>query len=231
MRADEGHSFRDLALVLAKRGKKEMRAEDVSEALELFLKVVVTPWHRHDDILPVFALEEFHSLAAWTARQEWEEGKAPVVPALPKGLERALDYDIRIALSWDADNTDVDLHVVEPSGEEAYFGHQRTRAGGLVTRDVVDGYGPEAYFLTDAAKGTYEVFAHYYASHQQTLLGPATVIATVFTDFGRAEETSETMTLRLDRGGATQSIGKISFAKKKPAKKDGKKDGKVAKFP
>lgn len=229
LRPDEGHSFRDLALALAKRGKKEMRAEDVSEALELFLKVVVTPWHRHDDILPVFALEEFHSLAAWTTRQEWEEGKAPVVPALPKGLERALDYDIRIALSWDADNTDVDLHVVEPSGEEAYFGHQRTRAGGLVTRDVVDGYGPEAYFLKDAAKGTYEVFAHYYASHQQTLLGPATVIATVFTDFGRAEETSETMTLRLDRGGATQSIGKISFAKKKPAKKEGKKDGEAEK--
>ena len=218
MRAEEGHSFRDLALALAERGKKEMRAEDVSEALSLLLKVVVTPWHRHDDILPVFALEEFHALAAWAARQEWPEGKAPVVPALPKGLERALDYDIRIALSWDADNTDVDLHVVEPSGEEAYFGHRRTRAGGLVTRDVTGGYGPEAYFLKDAAKGTYEVFAHYYASHQQTLLGPATVIATVYTDFGRPEEAKETMTLRLDTGGATQPIGKISFAKKRKAK-------------
>lgn len=217
MRPEEGHSFRDLALALAERAKKERRAEDVSEALELFLEVVVTPWHRHDDILPIFALEEFHALAAWSARQEWPEGKAPVVPALPKGLERALDYDIRIALSWDADNTDVDLHVFEPSGEEAYFGHRRTRAGGLVTRDVTDGYGPEAYFLKDAAKGTYEISAHYYASHQQTLLGPATVIATVFTDFGRPEEAKETMTLRLDQGGATQPVGKISFAKKKKA--------------
>jgi len=220
LRPEEGHSFRDLALALAKRGKKEMRAEDVSEALELFLKVVTTPWHRHDDILPVFALEEFHSLAAWSARQTWPEGGAPVVPALPKGLERALDYDIRIALSWDADNTDVDLHVFEPSGEEAFFGHRRTRAGGLVTRDVTDGYGPEAYFLRDAAKGTYEILAHYYASHQQTLLGPATVIATVFTDFGRPEETSQTMTLRLDKSGATEEIGKITFSKKKKKQAD-----------
>ena len=83
---------------------------------------------------------------------------------------------------------------------------------------MTDGYGPEAYFLKDAAKGTYEIFAHYYASHQQTLLGPATVIATVYTDFGRPEEAKETMTLRLDTGGATQPIGKISFAKKKKAK-------------
>ena len=42
-------------------------------------------------------------------------------------------------MSWDADLTDVDLHVFEPTGEHAYYGHNRTSVGGLVSLDFRQG--------------------------------------------------------------------------------------------
>ena len=56
-------------------------------------------------------------------------------------------------------DTDVDVHVREPSGEEAYYGHRRTRLGGLVSRDFTRGYGPEEYMLRRALPGAYAVAA------------------------------------------------------------------------
>jgi uncharacterized protein YfaP (DUF2135 family) len=38
-------------------------------------------------------------------------------------------------MTWHADNTDIDLWVTEPSGEKAYYGHNCTTIGGLVSRD------------------------------------------------------------------------------------------------
>ena len=43
--------------------------------------------------------------------------------------------DVRIVMTWDADNTDMDLHVVEPTGEIAYYSNKNTAIGGLVSRD------------------------------------------------------------------------------------------------
>ncbi|HEY3448743.1 MAG TPA: hypothetical protein VGK67_20460, partial [Myxococcales bacterium] len=37
--------------------------------------------------------------------------------------------DLQILLTWDTDGTDLDLHVVEPSGE-VYHGHHTASAGG-----------------------------------------------------------------------------------------------------
>ena len=46
---------------------------------------------------------------------------------------KLLDMDLRIVLTWDADLTDVDLHVFEPTGEHAFYGHNLTAMGGLVS--------------------------------------------------------------------------------------------------
>jgi hypothetical protein len=61
--------------------------------------------------------------------------------------------------------------------------------------------------------GTYTIKAHYYGSRQQTLLGPATVTATVFTRYGRPGEQRQVLTLRLDRTKDLVEIGKIQIGK------------------
>ena len=130
---------------------------------------------------------------------------------LDQRLLKTLDLDVRISLAWDADLTDVDLHVYEPTGERAYYGNNRTQIGGLVSRDIRDGYGPEEYVLRKAFPGVYRIAAHYYASHQQTLTGPCTVLATVYTDFARPEEQRQFLTLRLDTPNTQVNIGEVTL--------------------
>jgi Ca-activated chloride channel homolog len=211
LRAEEPQSFRDLALALAERGKAAKGKADLDESMALFLRVALTPWNRQGDSIPLFALEELNALVAWINRQEWKDGDKPTIPDYDEKLRDNLDTDIRIVMSWDADATDIDLHVVEPGGEEAYYGHNRTARGGLVSRDITDGYGPEEYLVHAAPPGPYAVKAKYYGSHQQTLVGPATLTATVFTDWGRATEKLQTLTLRLDKPHDMVDIGSITF--------------------
>jgi hypothetical protein len=123
--------------------------------------------------------------------------------ALPGALTAdALQCDVRVVLAWDTDNTDIDLHVVEPTGEEAYYGHRRTAMGGRLSRDFTGGYGPEEYVLRRAVPGTYRVFAKYFASHRADLAGITTALLSVFTDWGcPALQRRHMVTTRLDGAG------------------------------
>jgi len=168
----------------------------------------VQGWNRFPQI-EVIALEELNRLLAVSAGRSWDH--PPVVPPLDPRLRMNLDCDLRVVMSWDADATDIDLHVVEPNGEEAYYGHQSTRSGGLVSSDMTQGYGPEEYLMHQAPAGTYNIRCHYYGTRMQTLLGPATVSAVAITDWGRTSERRQLLTLRLDRSGEFQSIGAITL--------------------
>jgi hypothetical protein len=137
-----------------------------------------------------------------------------------------LDVDVRIVMSWDADLTDVDLHVIEPSGEEAAYNHNRTTIGGLVSKDFTQGYGPEEYMVRRAMPGPFKIFAHYYGSRQQTVIGPCTITATAFTDFGRPNQKKQVLTLRLDKPHEKADIGEIQIGgggKPVPMIKEGKR--------
>ena len=112
-------------------------------------------------------------------------------------------------MSWDADLTDIDLHVFEPTGEHANYAHQLTAIGGLVSRDFTRGYGPEEYVLRRAVPGAYQIKAHYFGSHQQRLCGPCTVTVNVFTNYCRPDEQRQVMTLRLEESGADFLVGEV----------------------
>lgn len=213
LRPEEPQSWRDLALALDEAGRASGDAAALSEALGLYRKVVLHPWNRHADPASVFATEEHNALLAWCESRSLVLPPAPdgsVPSPLPEALRGVPDCDLRVVLSWDADETDLDLHVTEPSGEEAFYGHRRTAAGGDVSRDVTDGYGPEEYMIRRAPAGAYRIRAHYFASHRQEIFGPATATATAFTDWGRPEQTFETISVRLDKQKQMVEIGSFS---------------------
>ncbi|CAF1373698.1 unnamed protein product [Adineta ricciae] len=111
---------------------------------------------------------------------------------------RHLPVDVRIAMVWDTDDTDVDLHVIEPSGEECYYGHKNTAIGGMITRDFTQGCWPKECLVRKAVKRTYIVRAKYFANHQQSLTGGTSVKIAIggckanrrrfFSDFFRAHQ-------------------------------------------
>ncbi len=212
LRPEEPHSFRDLALLLTERAKERSRAADATEAMELLKKTAFTPWKRQNArAVAVFALEELNALADWCSRQKWTDGNNPAIPDWSSDFKHQLDMDLRIILSWDADNTDIDIHVLEPSGEEAYYKNRRTALGGFVSQDITTGYGPEEYLLLKGQKGKYKVLTHYFGSSQQRLTGPATATATVYTNWGRADERRQILSLRLDKPKEKVMVGEISF--------------------
>ena len=196
-------------------GEEGGTAALLAEALDLYRKVALTPWARHPDSISLFAVEEYNALYAWCTNsanlmKAFERCASRMEP-LPEGLRGLPDCDMRVVMSWDADETDVDLHVTEPSGEEAYYGHRRTRSGGDVSKDITDGYGPEEYMLRKAPAGNYKIRAHYYASHQQEVFGPATATATIFTDWGRPNQDFQTLSIRLDKAREMIELGTVQI--------------------
>lgn len=99
-------------------------------------------------------------------------------------LDRA---DLVVMMMWNTDRTDVDLHVVEPTGEECFYSHPRTQLGGQITADVTEGYGPEMYLLPRANQGEYKILAHYFGSDSNRTQVRSKVYVTIYEHFGDAK--------------------------------------------
>jgi hypothetical protein len=72
--------------------------------------------------------------------------------------------DLMVIITWNTDNTDVDLHVREPSGEKCNYSHPKTASGGFLSNDATEGFGPEMYYLQNAPTGNYHIDIDYYSS-------------------------------------------------------------------
>ncbi|MBR0237199.1 MAG: DUF2135 domain-containing protein [Thermoguttaceae bacterium] len=214
MRPEEPQSYRDLAIALTRRAEvsADTAKDDYSRALELYQTLIwgrdYENWDGRFGDVELFALEESNAML--------EAAKKAGVTEIPLTEEfiRPVDVDIRIVMTWSADNTDIDLHVIEPSGEKVFYGHKLSVAGGMISRDFTGGYGPEEYMIHKAPKGTYKIQAHYYASHAVELLGAVTVQADVYTNFGRPNQKRQSLTFPLkDDGKDVYDIGEITFEK------------------
>ena len=162
-------------------------------------------WDSRFPEIEVIALEEVNRIIPRA-----KAAGVSVVPLDPR-LIKLLDCDVRIVMTWQADNTDIDLWVTEPSGEKAFYQHNRTTIGGLVSCDFTQGYGPEEYLVRRAAHGMYRIDADYFGSRATRLLGPVTVQVDVFTNYGGPSERRKSLTLRLKEAQETARIGEIEF--------------------
>ena len=71
---------------------------------------------------------------------------------------------IRIVLGWDDDQAEVDLHVVTPDGQHAFWAHPVLSNGGGLDVDSVDGAGPEMFSMTAPLRGAYHVYVNYWGN-------------------------------------------------------------------
>lgn len=213
LRGEEPQSYRDLALALSRRAEADLKAhgtsaevrDDLRRAGELLYHVVLNTWDRFEEI-ELTALVELNRLLPIAKQAGVKDLK------VDSRLVKPLDLDVRIVMTWDADLTDMDLWVTEPSGEKAMYNHNRTTIGGLVSKDFTQGYGPEEYLLRRAMKGPYKIESNFYGSNAQQLIGSVTLQVEVFTNYGRETERCETLTLRLSERKETFKVGEITWA-------------------
>ena len=66
--------------------------------------------------------------------------------------------ELQFTLTWNTEG-DIDLHVIEPSGNEIYYANSLSDSGGQLDVDNTWGYGPEnIYWDSTPPAGTYSVF-------------------------------------------------------------------------
>jgi hypothetical protein len=203
-RPEEPQSWRDLALALARQPVPDRR-----RAIELLWTVATRDWHGRFPDIELIALHEMNDVLAQAQADEIALSDAGIDP-------RFLDpvaVGLRVVLTWDADNTDIDLWVIDPSGDKAVYSQPRTRTGGHISRDFTQGYGPEVYTIRRPLPGTYIVLVNYFGDRRQSLTGPVTLQLEFQTRFGSAGGERVAVTRRLGEGGQTIEIGRFEVGR------------------
>ena len=71
---------------------------------------------------------------------------------------------IRVVLGWDDPKAELDLHVITPDGQHAFWARPAMSNGGGLDPDGVDGPGPEMFTMTAPMHGTYLVYVNYWGN-------------------------------------------------------------------
>lgn len=182
--------------------------DDYNRGLALLYQVVAKRWDRFDGIEEIALME----VGRTVARARWTlptAERARLIVPFPAGLVKNLSCGTRILMTWDTDETDMDLWVTEPTGEKCFYSNNRTAIGGRLSNDFTQGYGPEEYLLRRNLPGKYRIQSNYYGTRQQKLTGGTTVQATVITDWGKPTEKRRYLTLRLTTAKETVEIGTV----------------------
>lgn len=121
----------------------------------------------------------------------------------------ALEYDLRITLSWSNDLADVDLHVTEPNGQTVFYGRRYGKTGSWLPFDNTSGFGPEEYLLKKSTKGLYKVKANFYSNNSVEAFGPVTLRVDFYRNYARKNEVHKSATIRLEESDGEFDVAEI----------------------
>ncbi len=197
IRGEEPQSYRDLALTCIETGLYQ-------EAADLLYKIITTSWDSRFPGIADIALNDFNGLI--NSHRDMIDMKN-YDPALIANIP----VSIRIVLTWDSDNCDMDLWVTEPSGEKCFYGYKYTKAGGRISWDFTGGYGPEEYMMKNIVPGKYLIQANYYGTRQQSEWNPVNLKASVYLNYGTGRETRRDITFRLSERKEVVNIAELEF--------------------
>ena len=198
-RTHEPQSYRDLALTLEDN-------KQYQEAYDTLLKSLETNYYGEmsgiyegiEDII----LMDINRLAA---THKINTGK------LDKKYIDAKPVDLRIILNWNQMDTDIDLHIIEPTNEECYYAHKDTEIGARFSKDFTQGYGPEQYLLRNSIKGKYQIKTNYFGETKLTENGPATVLVEIYMKDKTGKIVRKLQTIQLGKVKENQNLAEITI--------------------
>jgi hypothetical protein len=201
---NEPQSHRDLGLALADAGQAQA-------AVDRLYAVVTGAWDGRFADIDLIALTELNAVVDKARR----DGKPVDTATIEPRLLRNLPLEVRVVLAWDADNTDVDLHVFDPNGEEVYYGHNLSYQGGAITRDATGGYGPEEFALKVAKPGRYRVVANFFGHRQQVLATGTGLMLWFSSGYGSGAQQDRRTTVRIkSERGERVAVGEFEVLPK-----------------
>lgn len=187
LRPFEPQNFRDLAFVYADKGEFQKSVDCYYSTIGGEFSEDISRRFGNIDII---LLHEMNDLIA-------KHSDKIDVSGIDKRFVYNMPVDIRIVIDWDMLDTDIDLWVTDPLQEKCYYQHKNTLIGGIISQDLTQGYGPEEFRLKYAVDGNYVVQTHYYGNSKQSLFGPVTVRAFLYTNYGTTDEQCQLVSLQL----------------------------------
>jgi len=117
---------------------------------------------------------------------------------------------LRIIAAWDDNQAEIDMHVITPDGQHAFWANPVLQGGGGLDADSVDGAGPEMFSIAAPQPGRYHVFINYWGNFgtqgyhfdEQTRQKPViTARITIVRDENTLREKRETLVVPLRKIG------------------------------
>ncbi len=204
LRPEEPQSYRDLALAYVQN-------KDYQASFDLLYQIYNGDLLHKDEAERFEGIEEIAYIEL--TRLIHTQAKHIKLTETQKNLFPQTLLDMRIVIDWNHNDTDIDLWVIDPNGEKAYYGHKRTKIGGHMSDDMIDGYGPEEFMLKKAIKGKYKVKIKYYADSMQKISGPTILKISFFTHYGQKDEERATKIVRLGAKEDVIDVGELFFEK------------------
>lgn len=197
-RAHEPQAHRDLGLTLEDNKQYQAGFDELMKALEVnYFGEMSGQYSGAEDII----LMDLNRMI--------QEHKNIKTDKLDKKYLNKMPVSIRIILNWNQMDTDIDLHVVEPTNEECYYGHIDTQIGARFSKDFTQGYGPEQYLVRNAAKGKYSIKTNYYGENALTENGPATVMVEVYTTKENGTIERKLQTIQLGKVKQDENLAEV----------------------
>jgi tetratricopeptide (TPR) repeat protein len=196
LKAEEPQSYRDLGLAYEASGDRQ-------QAIRTLYEVVKREWNNRFPGVELIAMNEINSMISQHPELDYS--------FIDKRLVKKEPVNIRVVLTWEADNCDIDLWVTDPTGEKCYYENKLTYMGGKLSNDFTGGYGPEEFLIRKATPGKYRVQANYYGTRSQSMLAPVNLHLTFFTNFGRADQKKQEVTVRLENTKDIIDVGEFKF--------------------
>lgn len=198
----QGNIYPAIGQCLANLGKADM-------AIVYYEIAINGSFQRQGDNFKQIVSVQYLHLLRQIVSGEMESSVPDFARARLETLEKNLPFgsaDVIVTMMWNQDQTDVDLHVIEPSGEECSYNNVRTRSDGRITSDIRTGFGPEMYFNANAPKGKYLVKAKFFSSGQNRTGLKNKLYLTILRGFGTDRETLTQRTVELSSVGEVEPV-------------------------
>ncbi len=204
LRPEDAQSYRDLALAYQNVGLCQ-------KAFDLFLSVVNKSIYKENKHRRFFI--GLQNIAEQEMRFLIKKYKEDLdFDKIPKEyISDVTSMDLRVIVDWNHNDTDIDLHIIDPNLEECYYSHPKTAQGGVMSKDMTQGFGPESFTLKEAKKGFYFIKIKYYGDRKQKIETPTFMKVTIFKNQGKVNEEKKVYVIRLSKNDSDEVIAKIEF--------------------
>eukprot|EP01125_Pyxidicula_operculata_P014937 TRINITY_DN5032_c0_g1_i3.p1 TRINITY_DN5032_c0_g1~~TRINITY_DN5032_c0_g1_i3.p1 ORF type:complete len:1706 (+),score=357.78 TRINITY_DN5032_c0_g1_i3:28-5145(+) len=152
----------------------EESSKYLRESLELFSELISKSWDPRFSQIEVIAITElnhifgnlnYYSTILQSSGSSLQQiiNDTLIISSSSASLTKLSRYlfpiqlDIRVSMSWNVDDLDVELIVEEPDGE-IYDAFNNKSENGYLTRNFTRGYGPQDYLIRNAHHGTYKFY-------------------------------------------------------------------------